>query len=278
MASIVRPHRQPGRPEVGRDNYRRRVYRFLLSARWIGFAVFVIVLAAVCTRLGFWQFHRLEHRLDQNKIITAHLAADPVDLSTALRPGDTVDEDSEFKQVRATGTYDLEHQVTVKFTTRDGAPGVDVVTPFVLSSGQAVLVDRGWQETDNTVTRPEVPPPPTGEVTITGWLRPNNGAGGDAVRPIDGQIRAISSVGMADSVPHPLLDGYLNLRSEDPAPAAQLAAEPEPERGQGPHFFYALQWWFFALLAVVGYFWFARAEAKERRNPTRIDGFATTGP
>ncbi len=84
-------------------------------------------------------------------------------------------------------------------------------------------------------------------------------------------------------MPYELLGGYLNLRSEDPPPTKKLAAEPEPERGQGPHFFYALQWWFFALLAVVGYFWFARSEAKERRNPTRIDGFASpsalpTGP
>jgi cytochrome oxidase assembly protein ShyY1 len=254
------------------------VYRFLLSVRWIGFAVFVIVLAAVCTRLGFWQIHRLEHRLDQNKIITAHLKAPPVDLTQALKPGDGVDDESEFTRVRATGTYDVEHQVTVKFSTRDGAPGVDVVTPFVLSSGQAVLVDRGWQESENTVARPNVPAPPAGEVTITGWLRQNNGAGGEAVRPIKGQIRAISSIGFAKSVPYDLLGGYLNLRSEDPPPAAKLAAEPEPERGQGPHFFYALQWWFFALLAVVGYFWFARSEAKERRNPTRIDGFAANGP
>jgi cytochrome oxidase assembly protein ShyY1 len=253
------------------------VYRFLFSARWIGFAVFVVLLAAVCTRLGFWQIHRLEHRLDQNKIITAHLKSAPVDLSTALKPGAEVNDESEFTRVTATGTYDVEHQVTVKFSTRDGAPGVDVVTPFVLPSGQAVLVDRGWQETDNTVAQPDVPAPPTGEVTIVGWLRQNNGAKGEAIRPIDGQIRAISSVGMAKSVPHPLLGGYLNLRSEDPAPAKKLAAEPEPERGQGPHFFYALQWWFFALLAVVGYFWFARSEAKERRNPTRIDGFAASG-
>lgn len=254
------------------------MYRFLLSARWTGFAVFVIVLATVCTRLGFWQFHRLEQRLDQNKVITAHLKAAPVDLAQALKPGAEVDDKSEFTRVRATGTYDLENQVTVKFTTRDGAPGVDVVTPFRLSSGQAVLVDRGWQESENTVARPAVPDPPAGEVTITGWLRQNNGADGDAIRPIKGQIRAISSVGFAKSVPYELLGGYLNLRSEDPAPATKLAAEPVPERGQGPHFFYALQWWFFALLAVVGYVWFARAEAKERRNPTRIDGFAASTP
>jgi len=254
------------------------VYRFLLSVRWIGFAVFVIVLAAVCTRLGFWQIHRLEHRLDQNKIITAHLKADPVDLTQVLKPGDEVDDQTEFTRVRATGTYDVEHQVTVKFSTRDGAPGVDVVTPFVLSSGEAILVDRGWQESENTVARPVVPAPPSGEVTITGWLRPDNGAGSDAVRPVDGQIRAISSIGFAKSVPYKLLGGYLNLRSEDPPATKKLAAEPEPERGQGPHFFYALQWWFFALLAVVGYFWFARSEAKERRNPTRIDGFADSSP
>ncbi len=222
--SILGAGGQPGGPAVDLHNYRRLVYRFLLSARWIGFAVFVIVLAAVCTRLGFWQIHRLEHRLDQNKVITTHLKAEPVELTQALKTGDEVDDASEFTRVRATGTYDVEHQVTVKFTTRDGAPGVDVVTPFVLSSGQAVLVDRGWQESENTVARPDVPAPPAGEVTITGWLRQNNGAGGEAIRPIKGQIRAISSVGFAKSVPYDLL-GRL------PQPALGRSAADHEARG-----------------------------------------------
>lgn len=246
----------------------------MLSARWIGFAVFVIALAAICTRLGFWQLNKLELRLDRNEIITEHFSLDPVDITSALPDGTKVDRTLEWTRVRAVGTYDLEHQVTVKFTTRDGAPGVDVVTPLVLDNGVGVLVDRGWIETQNTMQQPEVPAPPTGTVTIEGWLRQNNGAGGDAVRAIDGQIRAISSDGMAESLPYELTDGYVNLQAESPAPAQALAPQPEPEMGQGPHFFYALQWWFFALLAVVGYFWFARAEAKERRNPTRVDGFA----
>jgi cytochrome oxidase assembly protein ShyY1 len=250
------------------------VYRFLLSARWIGFAVFVVLLAAVCTRLGFWQLHKLDVRLDRNDIITAHFDADPVELTSVLSPGDEVDLSTEWSRVTAVGTYDLEHQLTVKFTTRDGAPGVDVVTPLVTADGSAVLVDRGWFATDNNVSRPDVPEPPAGEVTVMGWLRQDNGAGGNAVRPSGGQIRAISSEALADFVPYDLADGYLNLQEESPAPKTPLAAEPQPELGQGPHFFYALQWWFFALLAVVGYFWFARAEAKERRKPSRIDGFA----
>jgi cytochrome oxidase assembly protein ShyY1 len=130
--------------------------------------------------------------------------------------------------------------------------------------------------TMNTVAHPDVPRPPTGTVTVMGWLRQNNGAGGQATRPVDGQVRAISSIGMAKSVPYDLADGYLNLRTQDPKATSALALEPKPELGQGPHFFYALQWWFFALLAVTGWFWFAWAEAKERRNPTRIDGFAST--
>ncbi|WP_344771247.1 SURF1 family protein [Aeromicrobium panaciterrae] len=252
------------------------MFRFLMSIRWIGFAIFVVLLAGVCVRLGLWQIHRLDHRLDQNKVISAHFKAAPVDLSSALPPGDGVDDSTEWTRVTATGTYDVEHQVTVKFSTRDGAPGVDVVTPLVLADGSAVLVDRGWIETNNTVDHPDVPPPPPGEVSIMGWLRQDNGAGSDATRPVNGQIRAISSIGMATSVPYDLSNGYLNLRTQQPAADDALALEPKPELGQGPHFFYALQWWFFALLASVGYFWFAWAEAKERRNPTRIDGFATT--
>lgn len=246
----------------------------MLSARWIGFAIFVIALAAVCTRLGVWQMHKLELRLDRNDVITRHFTTDPIDIRTALPDGEKVDKTNEWTRVTATGTYDLGRQLTVKFTTRDGAPGVDVVTPLVLDSGEAVLVDRGWIETQNTVKRPDVPAPPTGEVQIEGWLRQNNGAGGAAVRPSEGQIRAISSDALGDAMPYDLTEGYVNLQDETPAPATALAAEPKPELGQGPHFFYALQWWFFALLAVVGYFWFARAEAKERRNPTRVDGFA----
>lgn len=256
------------------------MYRFVLSARWIGFAVFVVLLAAICTRLGFWQMDKLDQRLDRNDLVTKHFAADPVDLLTALPDGTKVDRSNEWTRVTATGRYDVDRELTVKFMTRDGAPGANVVTPLILANGEGVLIDRGWTATDNNVSKPDVPAPPTGEVTVEGWLRQNNGAGDSATVPSDGQIRAISSTKLADYVPYRLVNGYVNLQKQTPPPdeATALAVEPEPELGQGPHFFYALQWWFFALLAVVGYFWFARAEAKERRRPTRIDGFSTKEP
>ena len=239
---------------------------FLLSRRWIGFAIFVVVLAGVCVRMGLWQFDRLQQRLDGNDVTAQHLAAEPVPLGTVLRPGAKVDQAIEWTHVRVSGVYDVEHQVTVKFLTRDGAPGVDVVTPLTLTDGTAILVDRGWLQTQNTTAKPtNVPAPPSGQVTVTGWLRPDSGADDEAVRPVNGQVRAISSAGLAASVPGDLYGGYLNLRSQQPTAGTSLAPEPRPELGQGPHFFYALQWWFFGLLALLGYVWFARDEVKERR-------------
>jgi len=242
------------------------VFRFLLSRRWIGFAIFVIVLAAGCSRLGLWQWHRHEDRLAENKVIAKHFKADPIDLDSVLTVGKPQTDAQQWTRIRATGTYDLDKQVTVRFTTRDAAPGADVVTPLVLESGDAILVDRGWIATDNNSAKPDkVPAPPTGTVTIVGWLRANNGDRQPPNIPANGQVRAISSHGMASYVPYKLYDGYLNLRSETPPPAEKLAAEPKPELGQGPHFYYALQWWFFAALATFGWFYFAWVEERERR-------------
>ena len=36
----------------------------------------------------------------------------------------------------------------VRYRTRDGRLGVDVVVPLVTPSGTALLVDRGWVETE----------------------------------------------------------------------------------------------------------------------------------
>ena len=65
-------------------------------------------------------------------------------------------------------------------------------------------------------------------------------------------------------MPYPLRWGFLDLR-EQTGGTDGLRLEPVPDLGGGPHFFYGLQWWFFGGLAVLGFVWFARLEAKDRR-------------
>ena len=47
---------------------------------------------------------------------------------------------------------------------------------------------------------------------------------------------------------------------EVPEAAEPLATAELPDLGNGPHFFYGLQWWFFGLLAVFGFCYLAYDE------------------
>ena len=55
-------------------------FRFLLSRRWILFALVVVVLAYATWWLGGWQFRRLDDRKDQNSVVRTneHRAVAPV--------------------------------------------------------------------------------------------------------------------------------------------------------------------------------------------------------
>ena len=47
----------------------------------------------------------------------------------------------------------------VRYRTRDGTAGVDVVVPLVTADGTALLVDRGWLQTDPAAAGGDVPAP-----------------------------------------------------------------------------------------------------------------------
>lgn len=247
------------------------MYGFLLSRRWLGFAAVVLLLLAICVRAGMWQMDKHDARVADNRVARANLVADPRPLEDVVPPGGAVAPADEWATVRAQGVYDVENEIIVRFSTRDGAPGVDVVTPLLLDDGSAVLVDRGWIQTLNNGERPDVvPAPPSGEVEVVGWVRPDSGARDEAVTPVDQQVRAINSEAVGSSLGLDLRPGYVNLQEQTGGTDA-LATEPLPDLGQGPHFFYAFQWWFFGLLALVGYFWFAWSEARDRREG-RVQG------
>ena len=147
--------------------------KFILSRRWLLFALAVAVLAYGCWWLGEWQFSRLEERKERNAVTERNLAAEPRPVADVLGVGEPVDPGEEWLRVRATGTYDADQSVIVRYQTRDGASGVDVVTPLRLEdSGRLLLVDRGWMATDNRGdTAPDVPEPPAGTVEVVGWVR-----------------------------------------------------------------------------------------------------------
>jgi cytochrome oxidase assembly protein ShyY1 len=240
--------------------------RFLVSRRWVVFALVVVFLAWVAWRLGEWQFHRLEDRKEQNAIIERNekAGADPV--AEVLAPGRAVAKTDEWRIVEATGTYAVEDTVIVRYRTREGAAGVDVVVPLELADGTSVLVDRGWYATDNRgATTADVPQPPAGEVTVTGWVRRD--AEGDSTAVGDQSTRAINSERIGEALGRTVVGGWIDLRSESPEPETPLLPVELPDLGEGPHFFYGLQWWFFGALAIFGFFYLMFDEWRGGRGP-----------
>jgi cytochrome oxidase assembly protein ShyY1 len=237
--------------------------RNLVTRRWIGFALAVVALACGCYWLGVWQFHRLHDREARNAQTAQNLHASPVPFQQVMAVGRAPAARDEWRRVTATGHYLQDQSVVVRYQTRDGESGVDVVTPLQAAGGAAVLVDRGWMPTTNNGTRPHVPAAPSGQVTVEGWLRLDATGGSTAVA--DRSTRAISSAAIARSVPVPLYRGFVDAERETPPAPRRLVPAERPDLGNGPHLFYGIQWWFFGVLALFGFGYLARDELRKRR-------------
>ncbi|MEI5675276.1 MULTISPECIES: SURF1 family cytochrome oxidase biogenesis protein [unclassified Nocardioides] len=255
-----------------------RSFGFLLSRRWLLFAAAIAVVAYATWWLGEWQFHRLEDRKADNAVVRANEARDPAAVGDVLAPGREVDDGDEWRVVTATGTYAPGDTVVVRYSAspRTEESGVDVVVPLVTADGTALLVNRGWMPTINQGGDiGTVPEPPAGEVTVTGYVRADGS--GDSTRVNDGSTRAVDSDAIGAALDREVYGGWVELRSEDPPAAEPLVAVELPELDNGPHFFYGLQWWFFGVLAIGGFGWFAYDEWRGGPSARRDRGSGKPG-
>jgi cytochrome oxidase assembly protein ShyY1 len=239
------------------------VLRFLFTGRWLALLLVVVLVGFACVELGLWQFRRYEGKVEGNKVIRANLAADPAPVDNVMSTGTPPADDAEWLRVEATGVYDPAHTTTILYRTRDGAQGVNIVVPLVTQSGAALLVDRGWVETRGSATAQVEPPDPApGTVKVVGWVRRD--ATGSSATVSDGAARAISSDEIAKTLPYPVYDGFVERTAETPTASPSPTPDDPPDLSTGPHFFYGVQWFFFALLALAFWVYFAYTEYQEQ--------------
>lgn len=261
--------------------------RVLLSPVWIVGHLLAITAVVSFTQFGFWQLRRHDQRMERNAAIEARLAAPPVTLDVALTeaeaaraaaeaagaPAGSVDP-LEYRTVRLTGSFDSEVEVLRRGVVRDGTPGFHVVTPLVLADGSAVMVDRGWvpQSFDSVPVAPAAPE--AGEVEVRGWafppdvpptgplasLAPRDPPSGRLV-----QVAYVDVVRLADQVPYPLLPVRVVLDAPPRAPgdASLPLPPPAPQVTLGSHLGYALQWFAFVVITLVGYVALLRRRTRE---------------
>jgi len=242
-----------------------RPYRFLLSRRWAGLLLVAILVAATCVALGRWQLHRLGDRHERNDLLERNLDSPPVPPQELVRVGRGPGDEDQYARIRATGRYDVGHQLLVRTRPLDGQVGYYVLTPLVTQQGPAVLMVRGWVPDGPTAeSLPDVPAPPAGTVTVTARLRPSELPSTTGTPP-EGQVTRIDVSQIAGTLPYRVYGGYGEVTTEQPERRTTPTRLPPPEPSEGPHLAYAVQWFLFAAMALGGYVVLARREEADRR-------------
>jgi surfeit locus 1 family protein len=242
--------------------------RSLRQPKWIVATVFVVVVAAVFIRLGFWQLDRLERKQMMNQIGEERIEAEAVSLAALIADAEGDVETLEYRRVFVSGTYDLSGEVLIRSQVHLGQAGFHVITPLVADDGWAVLVNRGWvpltMDTPPVEARPD-----TGRQRVEGWIqlaqaRP---ALGPEDLPGDQVIFNRVDIGrIGEQMAHDVASVYIvainDEENELPAPVDLPDFDDD-----GPHLGYAIQWFGFAAVAVVGFYFLFRRKGVSRHSP-----------
>ena len=180
-----------------------------------------------------------------------------------VRTADDIRALSAFRPVVVEGTYDIEGEVLLYGRSLDGEPGHDVVTPLALDDGSGVLVLRGWVPFSIDSAPVLEAAPTVRDVVVEGWLIAPESRGRS--RPDrDGIVRTLDISGIGERLPFELAPFAIQLRTQDPPNPQFPAPVPLPVLSEGPHLSYAIQWFCFAAVAVIG----AAILVRRDRSPT----------
>ena len=234
----------------------QRLWRTALTPRWLAALLALIVLVVAFIVLGRWQWDRTQDILAAER----SAAAAPIDLAELVDDQGSWNNADIGRTVNLQGTF-TDDELLLANRELDGQAGVWVVTRFELDGGQTVAVVRGWLPDD------AVPSPLSRQsVIIQGVLHPDEEfyEGANATRVV-----TVDSAALADAWGEDVIDGYVILGGDqgDPARGVPMLVPPTVQVGDVAfplqNFFYAIQWWVFALFAVVVYARWLYLDAKK---------------
>jgi cytochrome oxidase assembly protein ShyY1 len=208
-------------------------------------------MAGLFVGLGFWQLARNTHKHNLVAQARAAYAAPAPDVTTigAGRP--------DGSRVEASGTFDGAHETVLRNQVRGGRAGVDVLTPLRMADGTTVLVDRGWVHASASGGL-TTDPPPTGKALVHGLLHSSNPlAAADSVDHLaDGRIAVprVDLGAIGRTLGYRLLPVWIEARAIEPTPSGGAPSLPQPPAPDPVnHMQYAIEWFAFALIPIIGW-------------------------
>ena len=249
--------------------------RALLRPGWIVSHLVVVLIAVLFVSLGFWQLRRLDERRAANAVISARISEPAQPLAQVLGRYGNDPAAVSHRRVTVAGRYQAADEVLLTPRSRDGAAGHHVLTPLVLADGSAIMIERGWVPFALDTPPVAQAAPPAAEVTVVGLLVPTQeatrfGSAGESDR-----VEFLSAADvdrLQPQVDMALLPFSVILQEQSPAGGELPLAPAALDLSEGPHQSYALQWFAFALVGVIGYPFVIRRRLRHARLDGRLDG------
>lgn len=235
-----------------------RDYSFVVSRKWIYGHIVALIAIVVFVNMGLWQIRRLHEKQAFNAILTSRTTVDPQPLDDVLREFGQDQDLLELRSVVVTGDYRQDEEIILRSQSFNGVSGHHVLTPLDLGDGRVIIIDRGWVPIDLDQPGRQEFAPPSGRVEIEGFLRKTEVRG--SFGPVDppqgmlAQIARVDIVRLGQQVDGELVPVYVQLAGQEPAQDGSLPAiVPLPQPSEGPHRGYAVQWFLFTAVVLVGY-------------------------
>lgn len=264
-------------------------WRFLRSRRWLGYFALLLVFSIACVWLGNWQFERRAQAQAEIERIDSNYDAAPLPLAQAMPDPTQFDEDElKWQPVSLRGEY-VGDTYLARNRPGPGGVGSALVQGFRSVDGSVFFIDRGWVPVSGVDEIPaDLPAAPSGEVMVHARLRASEPeiAGRTVAGNFLPSINAATLSELGGWSGETYTAVYGQLMDEEPAGDTGMLAE-RPERDEGPHLSYALQWYVFILIAFVGVAYAARqeyrglnsgSESVKREDQRRADRKLRRGP
>ena len=230
-------------------------FRNWTTRKWI-LSIVAISLAAIFISLGFWQLRRLSARRQANVLLAARRIAPEVELDSL--PSDTAA--AHFRRVHIRGSYDHPQEIILTLRGRNGSPGVNILTPLLRTrKDTVVLVNRGWVYSPDGITVDTQPWREADTVNGTGFVEtfPTKGPFEPPNPARPRSFRRLNRADIQKVFPYPIANYYVVLT--DSAESSSVPPRVEaPPLDEGSHRNYAIQWFAFAIISVVGLVIFLR--------------------
>ena len=218
--------------------------------RWIP-TLLLAVPIPLFVGLGLWQLDRAEQKRDQARLLSERARLPALEILAPVMDAQAL----RFRKLRAQGVFEADGQILIENRRHGNRSGFHVITPLRLAGADMrVLVNRGWIPASPDGS-PTPAPVPDGQVTVTG----ESHIPFPPALALHGGEDAAKEWGIR--WPYLTVELY-TAASGKPVQPVVILQGPEDAGGfvrswprempkEGMHIGYALQWFAFALIALV---------------------------